>query len=118
MRQQREVVLRFDDLGCALECGIHITHCRTATTATGWWLRSPRAARVLAWVRNPTLLSAATGPLSQTIFKHLRALLANHQESLTIATPDVRVVALTPIAGRHRAGRLLPEAERRQQKRA
>ena len=54
------------------------------------------AARSRACARYVSLLCAATAPSSQTTFSELRASLASHQLSATIATPEARELLPCP----------------------
>ena len=54
------------------------------------------AARSRACARYASLLCAATAPSSQTTFSELRASLASHQLSATMATPEARELLPCP----------------------
>ena len=97
MRQQREVVLGFDDLRRGLERGLDVAdRPRRPVPAVAGGVAAILAAMSLHCVEVAGACSAAAvGPRSTSTFSVRRASLASHQLSATIATPECqRVVAL------------------------
>ena len=96
MRQERKYVLRLDDLGRALERRFGVADhsaCRGRPAAGGWDACDESCFACAAY---PTLLCVATGPSSHVTFSVRRALLACHQLSATIATPEASELAPRP----------------------
>ena len=87
MRQERKDVLRFDNLGRGLERRLDVANERCAWAAAAGGCDAC-ADSCFACAAYPALLWVATGPSSQMTFSVWRALLACHQLSATIATPE------------------------------
>ena len=110
VRQQREKVLGFDGLRRRAECGLDVTDHSAggprgpprhrpgpARGGGGGVGRRRRLRRQLARLRQVrSLLCVAAAPSSQVTFSELRASLASHQLSATIATPEARELLPCP----------------------